>query len=389
MKKLMTLTLLAALPWMGHAQSLDEDLNAEIDQVAVDSAAQPGSAAGELGGEVDRLSVKLTPQRAAKRQAPRVVVVQKQPTTVIEASPLTESRADQIRRQRQDTEIQTEQKIVEKLEQSRMEDEKRRAGVLFGDKFDNLNGQAQQAPAVQQAPVTPPPVPVQVVSEPKQALDRDMIREELHAAMSDLKPVEEKQAHRPYMSIMAGMADYPQARNVQGQYAFGFNLGTRIEDRFLVEAGFMYSNFKLNKQTGYYNPYTGQFTAEVTEVDQYSVSGVAKYSLFTGILRPFFGLAMAYNYRNYTDTQFLLGSNTANTQSLDWGPTLGAEFEMSKDYSLGVDFKYMWNLSSRSNSQYDSYRNQNYYPNYLPVANETPLEKISHYILSIYGRMSF
>ena len=389
MKKLMTLTLLAALPWMGHAQSLDEDLNAEIDQVAVDSAAQPGSAAGELGGEVDRLSVKLTPQRAAKRQAPRVVVVQKQPTTVIEASPLTESRADQIRRQRQDTEIQTEQKIVEKLEQSRMEDEKRRAGVLFGDKFDNLNGQAQQAPAVQQAPVTPPPVPVQVVSEPKQALDRDMIREELHAAMSDLKPVEEKQAHRPYMSIMAGMADYPQARNVQGQYAFGFNLGTRIEDRFLVEAGFMYSNFKLNKQTGYYNPYTGQFTAEVTEVDQYSVSGVAKYSLFTGILRPFFGLAMAYNYRNYTDTQFLLGSNTANTQSLDWGPTLGAEFEMSKDYSLGVDFKYMWNLSSRSNSQYDNYRNQNYYPNYLPVANETPLEKISHYILSIYGRMSF
>lgn len=389
MKKLMTLTLLAALPWMGHAQSLDEDLNAEIDQVAVDSAAQPGSAAGELGGEVDRLSVKLTPQRAAKRQAPRVVVVQKQPTTVIEASPLTESRADQIRRQRQDTEIQTEQKIVEKLEQSRMEDEKRRAGVLFGDKFDNLNGQAQQAPAVQQAPVTPPPVPVQVVSEPKQALDRDMIREELHAAMSDLKPVEEKQAHRPYMSIMAGMADYPQARNVQGQYAFGFNLGTRIEDRFLVEAGFMYSNFKLNKQTGYYNPYTGQFTAEVTEVDQYSVSGVAKYSLFTGILRPFFGLAMAYNYRNYTDTQFLLGSNTANTQSLDWGPTLGAEFEMSKDYSLGVDFKYMWNLSSRSTSQYDNYCNQNYYPNYLPVANETPLEKISHYILSIYGRMSF
>ncbi len=387
MKKLITLTLLAGLPWMGHAQSLDEDLNAEIDQVAVDSASQPGSAANELGGEVDRLSVKLKPKRVVKRQ--QVVVVQKQPTTVIEASPLTESRADQIRRQRQDTEIQTEQKIVEKLEQSRMEDEKRRAGVLFGDKFDNLNGQPQQAPAAQ-APVAPAaPVPVQVVSEPKQALDRDMIREELHAAMSDLKPVEEKQANRPYMSIMAGMADYPQARNVQGQYAFGFNLGTRIEDRFMVEAGFMYSNFKLNKQSGYYNPYTGQFTSEVTEVDQYSVSGVAKYSLFSGILRPFFGLAMAYNYRNYTDTQFLLGSNTANTQSLDWGPTLGAEFEMSKDYSLGVDFKYMWNLSSRSNSQYDSYRNQNYYPNYLPVANETPLEKISHYILSIYGRMSF
>ena len=67
----------------------------------------------------------------------------KQPTTVIEASPLTESKAETIRKARQDAELATEQTIVEKLEMSRMEDEKRRAEVLFGDKFNSLNAAAQ------------------------------------------------------------------------------------------------------------------------------------------------------------------------------------------------------------------------------------------------------
>ena len=43
-----------------------------------------------------------------------------------------ESNADAIRRRRQDEEMRTESKIVEKLEQSRMEDERRRAGRAAG-----------------------------------------------------------------------------------------------------------------------------------------------------------------------------------------------------------------------------------------------------------------
>ena len=60
---------------------------------------------------------------------------------------------------RQDEEMKTESRIVEKLEQSRMEDEKKRASVLFGDKFDNL----QNAPAAQTAPqMAPAPQPVKL-----------------------------------------------------------------------------------------------------------------------------------------------------------------------------------------------------------------------------------
>ena len=40
-------------------------------------------------------------------------VVQQQPTTYVEASPLNESRAEQIRRIRQEAELKTEEKIVE------------------------------------------------------------------------------------------------------------------------------------------------------------------------------------------------------------------------------------------------------------------------------------
>ena len=80
-----------------------------------------------------------------------------QPTTVVEAPPASESKADSIRKQRQGQEVQTEQKIVEKLEDSRMQDEKSRADKLFGNKLDNQQpaAQTQQAPPPQ--PVYTPP----------------------------------------------------------------------------------------------------------------------------------------------------------------------------------------------------------------------------------------
>jgi hypothetical protein len=59
-----------------------------------------------------------------------------QPTTVVEASPVVESKAEVLRKQRQNAELATEQKIVEKLEDSRLQEEKARADRLFGDRLD-------------------------------------------------------------------------------------------------------------------------------------------------------------------------------------------------------------------------------------------------------------
>src|SRR5690606_2509930 len=116
--------------------------------------------------------------------------VQTQPTTVIQANPLTESRADKLRRQRQNLELETELKIVEQLESSRMEDEKQRAGVLFGNKFNELEnrpaptygGNAVQAPVYGQQPQMVEPVAVDV----DEATQAD-INAEIKSAAAELK----------------------------------------------------------------------------------------------------------------------------------------------------------------------------------------------------------
>ncbi|MBV2168346.1 MAG: hypothetical protein KUL82_06530, partial [Bdellovibrio sp.] len=181
------LAALSIAPTYSLAQSLEGDVDAELDQMysspQAASVAAPAPAAGiantaPVSGQPIYILNQATPTSTAQLQQSQI---QKQPTTVIEASPLSESRAEQIRRARQDAELQTEQRIVEKLEQSRMEDEKKRAGVLFGDKFNQLDNGQQQQQAVQQ-PVYAQPVQVQQVVEPKENT-RDIVREEIAAAM--------------------------------------------------------------------------------------------------------------------------------------------------------------------------------------------------------------
>lgn len=86
--------------------------------------------------------------------------VQQQPTTYVQAQPVSESRAEAMRKAREHAEVQTEQKIVEKLEQSRLDDERDRADRLFGNRFES----PEQKPAPAPAPVVVAPAPVAVVA---------------------------------------------------------------------------------------------------------------------------------------------------------------------------------------------------------------------------------
>ena len=97
-------------------------------------AAQDGARPSQAGAGVVILNSQ-TASGTSSAEAKTRSVLKNQPTTYVEASPLVESRAEQMRKQRQQAELNTEQRIVEKLEQSRLEDEKDRAARLFGGKF--------------------------------------------------------------------------------------------------------------------------------------------------------------------------------------------------------------------------------------------------------------
>ena len=408
MKYINVLAVLAMLPVaVMAANNFDDEVNAELDRMydatATKTANTSKPAALPSAVQVNVTNASSQGQSQGADQVQTVTQAQKQPTTIIEASPLTESRADRIRKARQEVEVQTEQKIVEKLELSRIEDERRRSEILFGDKFNQMNA-SQAAPAV--APVvvaTPTPAPVVaapvVVAAPTPApvqevapvvvapvakeerLSKEDVRNEVSAALEDFNKEKDKKTDKWTMGALLGVGEYPDAINVKGSYAVGFTAGKKFQDRMIVEGSFLYSNYSVEQVYGG-GVVQGQFYPRITSMDQYSAGMTAKYQLWQAALRPVVGATLAYTYRAFTDTQFSAYNSDATSHALDVGGVIGADLEVSETFSLGLDMRYMMNLTSKTSS---NFQNSIIYQN----KNTTPIEKFNYYTLGLVGRTTF
>ena len=347
----------------------------------------------EVDNEIDQMYRAPAPRKSPQQSSGNVVTqtfvvpqqsqqaVQTQPTTLIEASPLTDSRADMIRKNRQEEEMRTESRIVEKLEQSRMEDEKKRASALFGDKFDSMH---TTAPTAVQAP--PPVVVTPVYIEPKQhiqpkeELSREAVREEVRAALKDDDTAVTSVYESSYFAGLAGIGEYPDVNNVKGNYALGAAFGNRY-DYFLVEGAFLMSNYSVDmKNTIGVLP--GAYRTDNYDVNQYQGIIAAKYQLLGGIVRPVLGGLISYSYRQFSLTNGSTSGSqdTGNSHAIDLGINTGVDLELNPKFSIGLDIKYMFNLSSRVNS---SYANSTY------TRIGTPIEKLQYYIMGIAARVNF
>ncbi len=386
MKKILSILAVAVLPSLSFAQ--DSGVESELDQalsaeVEAETAVQPQQV---VQSQVVQPTIVLRP-------APQVV--QKQATTYVQDTPLKESRAEQIRKTRQDAEVETENRIVEKLEQSRMEDEKKRANVLFGDKFNQLNNsqsqtensntQANSAAAVQH--------PVVVVQQPVPVKDdtRDLIREELRAAKLSEEEFKPEPVQSKYMAVLVGMADFPDAKNVQGNASLGVAFGTRYDDTLIVEGTFNYSSFQVEQLNDYIVQPTywattsanNYYDSRLVDVNQYSGALAAKVQMFSGLVKPVVGGVMQYSYRTYAWAEDYLNvsDETANSYALDVGLLGGVDLEFSPKFTLGFDYRYMFNMANKSSGSSRS----NYY---APIVG-TPLDKLQYWTMSLVGRVSF
>lgn len=373
--KAMLVLALAMLSQNGVSQvtSVDADIDAELSQMYQNQTT--GSVA--------------TPQVAPVAQYNQYNVVpnyQKQPTTVIEASPLSDSRAEQIRKNRQEEELRTESRIVEKLEQSRIEDEKRRASVLFGDKFDSLQNNGQQHVPVQ-TPVVPATQPVQpiIIHQPvenDEASTRDLVRDEVRAALDEESSAVEAPLETKYFGGVVGISEYPDTPNIKSNYTLGATFGSKY-DALMLEGSFFVSNFDLQMVNNYYYRY------ENYEINQFTGALAVKYQLFQGIVRPVVGGTMAYSYRNFTYVDYGLNEDTGNSHAVDFGAIAGVDLEFTSKMSLGLEFRYMFNLLSRVNAN-----NPNGGVNYGYANNNTTysgpaLEKLQYYLIAVTGRVNF
>lgn len=440
MKKLVVLALLAVIPASNvlAQSSIDDEINAELDRM-YSSKSTRGVPSVQVNVQTTPTQNQVVDQKSAQETSNKAAnsTVQKAPVTVIEAAPLMESRSEKIRRLRQEEELKTEAKLVEKLEMSRMDDERRRVEAIFGNgekvnvnvnspsqltfqqsaieqNANNNKGDVQQTaeieqksqevqavivdspkavvsqPAVQAETVKAPPVviaePVVVAQPVVTAPAVVVIEDKAHAHVSHVNVVEvkaEEKVSKAYLTGLVGLGQYEDVKNVRGDYAFGLALGKKINDRTMVEGLFQYARYQVEQFD------SGPFGFDpiyprITEMNQYGFGAALKYQIIGGSFRPYVGGMAQYSYRTFSDIQFGFANNDASSHAVDLGLLLGAEFEVSSEFAVGLDFKYLMNVYNRASNQGLQTRfSQSVY------GSATPIEKLSSMITSISARFSF
>lgn len=316
--------------------------------------------------------------------------IQEQPTSVIEDSPLSMSSAERRRRDRQALELQTESKIVEKLEEARIEDERKRADRLFKNSFNAAESTPAPAPVVQplvaQPPVYVAPAPVVVEQKPVDSKveakeePKVNVKEEVRAALEEMKPKSDTNKPEYYMQGLVGIGSYPDAVNVRGNGSAGFSLGMVTPERIVAEGTFQFSQYDIETmQAGYaYN------TPPFKTLSQYNFTGAIKYQLMSGKVRPLIGALAGYTYRSYKDQQTYYAyyaSSDVSTNAFDVGALVGLDVQLTNSFSIGFDMRYMKNVAYRENSDYQ--RSFVY-----PRAGKA-VEELDYYMGSLVGRFAF
>ncbi len=270
-----------------------------------------------------------------------------QPETVVVAQPLSSSTADQMRKSREEAELLTEQRIAERLEQSRLEDEKRRVEAIFGgglntvEKKESAKSEEKKAPQVIVV-TSPAEVAHPVHVEETKVAPSATIEEVKEAVRTELKasiPEKEVKKSRMYMAGQLGMMDY-QSADVDTKSSIGISIGSLSESNFSFEVDFLYSNHYVNDTYWVYR-----------EMDQYNLGLTARYNLAIGKIRPNVGFALSYTVRDYSAPRDyadgysydFIGSMKSN--AFDAGLVTGVSVAVTDDMELGLEYKYMSNLS--------------------------------------------
>ncbi len=364
---------------VAHAQQLDDSLDLDLDPVLTEEIN------AETGKDEDKKAVGPSVKADAKQNRSIYIVNQassgakadsKNKNELTDNEITTTSRAEELKKYRKRAEVETELKATEKIEESRLKDEQKRNDVLFGDRFKaldnnentnvNANTNTNQVPiqVIAPAPVTP-------------SLSREDVKEEVKSVLSEkeaLDAQQKKSKHSTsYFIGMVGLSEYPKADNVQGNGVFGIGLGVEAQEKILVEGVFQYASYKSNY-------------IWLKDIEEYSAIGAVKAQFSKGTVRPIAGGLVAYSYRTYTDTYsnyqnpYAYQSTTqTHVSAFDIGLLGGAQFVISDDFIIGGEFRYLWNLTSKTDGAY--------YPAFFP--NSEPLDNMSHYSFLLTGRFNF
>lgn len=309
-----------------------------------------------------------------------------QPVTVVEAAPVSESKAESMRKARQGEEVKTEQKIVEKLEESRLKEEQQRAERLFGNKLEAAPAAAVAAPIApaliaepKEEKATQVTIEKVEIIQPAPILKEEKIEAAPISSKMEIKEAKEEGKDKFFVGAMLAAPNY-NTKNVKTNYGLGASVGINLKSNWSVEASFLYSNHTVDSYWNY---------QLFRDLDQYDISGSAKYYILSGRLKPYVGGSVTYVYRKYQDRVYdvyggggsaALGWNDQETHAVNAGLLGGVDFMISESIMIGGGLDYNFNVMNKTEFPYQQYG---------MAGGTRPLEEVDYYTLKISAKMTF
>lgn len=179
-----------------------------------------------------------------------------------------------------------------------------------------------------------------------------------------------------YISGLYGTTEYDQP-NMSSDNAIGFSVGNRFSEYFILEASLMFSELYSD------------FPQFAEEIQQYNVMFDLKVPLFegqifAGRLQPAVAVSSSYTRRNYKAfgyNGFIVDRDERPTNAFDMGFGLGVDFAVSKKFSLGVNYRYMFKVAGGGDSEFET--------NGIQVFRADPVEDINYQMMSFGAKFNF
>ncbi len=326
-----------------------------------------------------------------------------QPSVRVDGIPIEKSQAIQLQQSRQEAEIQTEQKILEKLEGTRLRDEQERFKQLFKNPANK-----------------------------KKAIIAQNGVKNIQGNLYRQIPTNEYK-DRVYVGVIGGQITNlgQQVLNLRSYGSFGVSLGAHDESGLIMEGAFYYSTHWLSPNTNVFqnnifqqNNFLGGFNnvggfnnlggfntigdAFFSTIRQLTGALSLKYTPFSNRFKPHAGVSIAYNLWLYQHNNNFsvnaIGFNChlgyqfcANgfykTNSIDLGVTVGVDLSLNKKVDIGFNvLANVLNLYNNHTSVYANYyRNSAFFGvnGLIGATNPITLEESNWMIASINVKLFF
>lgn len=324
---------------------LDDEIDAELARIYGNSTVteavnkgtvNSGKLEGSLNSTTPTIQIQVQNQSAQEQNLKSNTTTQAKSETQYQSA--QNSALDGLKKTRAQIEAENELKVVEKLEASRLEDEKDRNDRLFGN---NKKAIVRE---------------VKIERQAERQIEKDFVnedlRQEIRREMKDTVTPASTIEGKSYFGALVGMGDYSGVNNVRGSYSLGFIMGKETRPNLNIEGSFLFSEFDVEqKDGGLVCEWSGCLQyPRITRMNQYQAGITAKYQPTFGIFKPYVGGAAAYSFRTFSDVQFALPNNDAQSHAIDLGLVMGLDLLLAKDLTVGFDYRAFTNVFNRASS---------------------------------------